>query len=123
MPFCCFLVFSRFFSRPLFGSDSQGLLFAAIIYCVDAHDTVHWEESLNVLKEVLANVPNVPVLVFCCKSDMEGAKSKADVATFFNLNESRLRFFPAESLAGTSEDGIRQGIAWLEKRLEEGGRD
>ena len=93
-----------------------------IIWAVDSNDTVHWEESANVLRDVLIENPNIPVLVFCCKADMVGSKSKTEVCDFFALSESRVHFSSAASL---SEDDnlIREGMSWLEKKLEEAGPD
>jgi ADP-ribosylation factor related protein 1 len=102
---------------PKYYADAHSLIWA-----VDSNDTVHWEESANVLREVLKENPSIPVLVFCCKADLVGSKSKGEVQDFFALTESRVRFFSAAAL---SEDDIRirEGMAWLEKKLEESGPD
>ena len=95
----------------------------AVVYCIDAHDTVHWQESLNVLQEVLTACPHVPVLIFCCKGDLEGAKSVDEVKEFFKISEGRVRFFSALSLSPADYKGIAEGFMWLERKLEEMGMD
>ena len=95
----------------------------AVIYCVDSTDPVHWEESRNVLKDVLMSVPGVPVLIFASKTDSTGSKSKEEMSSFFDVKgmgdgfAERVGIFEASFIE--EGNGISDGIAWFEKKLDD----
>lgn len=94
----------------------------AVIYCVDASDPVHWEESKCVLLEVLKACPLVPVVVVCCKSDLPDSKHPESVAAFFAFNsenEKRIKYVMASAVTADDKKGISDAMAWFEKKLEE----
>lgn len=95
----------------------------AVMFCVDAADVGHWEESRVLLKELLtdARLGGVPILVFASKADVPGSKHKDEMATFFNVKElgelvaRRCHFVSASFI---DKQGISEGMEWLEKALE-----
>jgi ADP-ribosylation factor related protein 1 len=94
----------------------------AVIYCIDASDPVHWEESKCVLMEVLKACPLVPLVVVCCKSDIPNSKHPESVAAFFALNtelEKRVKYVSASATTADDKKGIVDAMSWLERKLNE----
>jgi ADP-ribosylation factor related protein 1 len=94
----------------------------ALVFCVDSADVVHWDESREVLKELLLDtrLSGVPILVFASKSDVVGSKHRDDMVQFFNLKEMgdttvrRVHFVSASFL---DNRGVSEGMEWIEKKL------
>ena len=95
----------------------------AIILVMDSNDPFkrEWEakQELDWFLEQ-ETLQNSPVLVFCNKSDVEGAKSPEMIAEALHLNRlDSSRPWKVLPSVATSQEGIRDGLEWLQEVMQD----
>ena len=84
-----------------------------LMYVVDASDIRRLEEAHETFNEVIAAVPNLPVLVFANKQDLATAKNPQIVAELLELIECRDRKWQIQGCSAMTGAGLEEGIAWI----------
>ena len=84
-----------------------------LMFVVDSTDGRRLEEANDTFKEVLENLPKVPVLVFANKQDLATAKAPAALAEALELTEYKERKWHIQGCSAKTGDGLKDGIDWL----------
>ena len=84
-----------------------------LMYVVDSSDQRRLEEAHESFKDVLAGVPNVPVLVFANKQDLATAKDPSVVAEVLELIDCRDRKWQIQGCSAKTGDGLEAGVQWI----------
>lgn len=84
-----------------------------LMYVVDASDARRVEEAHVTFADVVANVPNVPILVFANKQDLATAKPPAVIAEVLQLIEIRDRKWQIQGCSAKTGEGLAEGMSWI----------
>jgi len=84
-----------------------------LIFVVDSTDGRRMEETALTFKDVVDNIPRVPILVFANKQDLATAKTAAAIAELLELVEYRDRKWHIQGCSAKTGDGLEDGITWL----------
>ena len=95
----------------------------AIIWVMDSKDPYNreWEakQELDWFLEQ-ETLQNCPLLVFCNKSNVEGAKSPETIAEALHLKRlDSSRPWKVLPSVATSQEGIRDGLEWLQEVMQD----
>lgn len=92
----------------------------ALVFVVDSTDSRRLEEAEETFRDVLANVPKIPVLVFANKQDLATAKSPAYIAEALKLTEYTERKWQIQGCSAKSDEnnGLAEGMQWVMNSTE-----